>query len=141
MIDPDQEETDLELLYRAADRAATVPDFMAYVLAQWGEAEGFTWRQAAERLNCDDHTVPRLALCRRPDPSPERFARDVERIASYVDIDPDVLTQVVRQTDALQRLHQVRPAVEPAAATGFLMAALDRLGEASSEASSESDTE
>ena len=139
MIDPDHE-AHVELLCRAADRAATVPDFMAYVLAQWGEAEGFTWRQTAERLGCVDHTVPRLALCRRPDPSPARFARDVERIASYVDIDPDALALLVRQTDALQRLRQIRPTAEPdAAATDLLMAALDRLEDASSEDSQEGD--
>lgn len=139
MIDPDLEER-LELLRRAADRAATVPDFMAYVLAQWGEAEGLTWRQVAERLGCADHTVHRLALCRRPDPSPERFACDVQRVASYVDIDPDALAQVVRQTDALQALRQARPAADSdAAAVGFLMAALDRLENAASKDSSEGD--
>lgn len=139
MIDSDHEEC-LELLHRAADRAATVPDFMAYVLAQWGESEGLTWRQAAEHLGCADHTAHRLALCRRPVSSPEHFAGDVQRIASYVDIDAGALARVVRQADALQALRQARPGTGPdAAAAGFLMAALDRLEDPSSKDSPEGD--
>ena len=139
MIDSDHEER-MELLRRAAHRAATVPHFMACVLARWGEAEDLSLRQAAEHLGCTEHAVHRLALCRRPDPSPERFSADVQRIASYVDIDADALAQVVRQSDALQALRQARLGTEPdAAAAGFLMAALDRLEDPSSEDSEEGD--
>ena len=113
---------------------------MAHVLATWGEAEGLTWTQAATRLGCTDDTAHRLALCRRPDPSPDRFTRDIERIASYVNIDPDSLARAVREADAVQALRQTRPSTDTDdAATGLLMAALDRLEREASENSSDED--
>jgi hypothetical protein len=115
-------------LRRAADRATSAPFFMAYVLAQWGEAEGLTWIQAAARLGCTDEAAHRLALCRRPNPSPKRFSDDVQRIAAYANIDPDDLARIVREADAVQSLRQTRPVSNAkAAAAGLLIAALDRL--------------
>ena len=139
MTNPDHDAS-LAALYRAADRAATEPSFMAHVLETWGKAEGLTWTQAATRLGCTDDTAHRLALCRRPDPSPDRFSGDVERIAAYVNLDPDTVARAVRKADALQALRRTRPSTDTdAAATGLLMAALDRLESESSGKSSDED--
>ena len=119
----------LAALNRAADRAANAPSFMAYLLAQWGAAEGLTWRQTARRFGCTDDRAHRLALCRRPRPSPEHFVEDIERIGSYVGIDPAALARLVRESDAVEGLRQTRPLHDDAAAVGLLMAALDRVQE------------
>ena len=112
------------LLQRAADRATGLPLFMANLLAEWAQAEGLDWRQAAERLGCTESTAARLALCRRPDPVPESFAEQVRHIAAFVEIDPDALANFIREADAIARLRRVRTAE---ADIGLLMAALDRL--------------
>ena len=139
MTDPDYAAS-LASLRRAADRAASVPLFMAHVLTKWGEPEGLSWIQAAAQLGCNDDTAHRLALCRRPDPSPERYFDDVQRIAAYAKIDPDALARIVREADAVQGLRQSRPASDAnGAATGLLMAALDRLEREASDDSSGED--
>jgi hypothetical protein len=112
------------LLQRAVERAVGLPLFMANLLAEWGEAEGLDWRQAAERLGCTEFTAARLALCHRPDVGPESFAEQVRRIAAFAEIDPDALANFVREADAIGRLRRARTAE---ADVGLLMAALDRL--------------
>ena len=128
MLDRDSDGQRLASLRRAADRVSTNRSFMAYLLARWGEIKGLSWSEAAERIGCTDDTIHRLAFCRRPDPSADRFADNVEHIAYYARIDPGVLARLVRQVDAIQALRETRPLRDASAAEArILMAALDRL--------------
>ena len=82
--------------------------------------EGTSGYELAAELNCDAETVQWLFLCRSP--SGERFAEDVERIASRFSLDTTRLAGLVRRADAVTAL----AASEPAASESILLAARDR---------------
>jgi orotate phosphoribosyltransferase-like protein len=89
-------------------------------LSHLAELEGTSNRELATELNCDPATVQWLFLCRSP--SSERFAQDVERIASHFSLDAKRLAGLVRRADAVMAL----AASGHNASEGILLAARDR---------------
>lgn len=81
--------------------------------------------QLAKELGCQPTDLAPLGLCRRPDPAPERFRADVERIAEHFGIPPATLARIVREVDATQSLRSA----SPASAGPQLLAARDRTPE------------
>jgi hypothetical protein len=95
----------------------------------------------ARFLGCQPEVLPKVGLCRRPDPDSPEFQSDVRRIADALGLQADRLVQLVRETDALNALGKASPSVEQKASQGFLMAARDSEAHESArvEAATESD--
>jgi hypothetical protein len=113
-----------ELLWRAAERAAARPFFLAAALLPYAQAEGLSRAELAARLGCSPEALPRLLLCRQPHPDPGRFRTDVERLAAAFGLEAERLAATVRLAQALQALRAADRA------TGQLAAARDREPEA-----------
>ena len=107
-------------LESAARRAQRETWTLGWTLSRLAELEGTSGYELAAELNCDAETVQWLFLCRSP--SGERFAEDVERIASRFSLDTTRLAGLVRRADAVTAL----AASEPAASESILLAARDR---------------
>lgn len=107
-------------LASAARRAQRETWTLGWSLSHLAESEGTSSRQLATELNCDPVTVQWLFLCRSP--SGERFARDVEQIASRFSLDVKRLVGLIRRADAITAL----AAPGQGASEGILLAARDR---------------
>lgn len=118
------ERTDDELLRRAAQRAADRPFFVASDLAAYRELHQLGEEALAEFLGCPPEQLPRLALCRRPDPDTPEFRREVERIAEHVGARAPRLAQLLREVASLHALR--RADTRSRGSTGALLAARDR---------------
>ena len=81
------------LLRYAARRAAQNHFFLAEYLSEFNIIRGMTEDELAQFLGCGPRLLPKLALCRRPDPESSKFRSDVERIAISFDIQPGRLLQ------------------------------------------------
>jgi len=104
-----------------ARRVMEDPFFLGSALAEYARSEGLDEVGLSAALGCSGEALARLRLCRRPDPAPERFAAEVELIATRFGARPDVVAEAVRRADALAGLRG------PAAGErGLLMAARDR---------------
>ncbi|HZU05402.1 MAG TPA: hypothetical protein VFB73_05475 [Chloroflexota bacterium] len=113
-----------ELLWRAAERAATHPFFLAALLLPYAQAEGLGRAELAARLGCSPEALPKLLLCRQPRSDPGAYRTDVERIAAAFGLEAERLAATLRLAQALQALR----AADQAA--GQLAAARDREPEA-----------
>jgi hypothetical protein len=82
-----------------AQRLASEPGFIAYLLATYAHAEGMNWQELAEELGLDTDGFSRLAVCTVP--REDRFREDVERIAQYVGASPRVLLAILRHAESL----------------------------------------
>jgi len=118
-----------KLIARAANRAANDGFFLGSALEAYRGHYGFSDAQLASLLRCSVENLPRLGLCKRPDPSSSSFREDVERIAAYAVVDPLALGRLLREIDAISALRSGRDTTE---AAGLLMAARDREGETKS---------
>lgn len=107
-------------LESAARRAQRETWTLGWSLSHLAELEGTSSRELATELNCDPVTVQWLFLCRSP--SGERFAQDVEQIASRFSLDVKRLAGLVRRADAITAL----AAPGQRASEGILLAARDR---------------
>ncbi len=110
---------------RIAALARRVEDeelFLASVLADYARTEDLDDQGLAERLGCPVKTLISLRLCLRPDPEPDVFRREVDRIASRFEIDAGLLAEVIRRSNALRMMRNKAGAEEG----GLLMAARDR---------------
>ncbi|MGH3085715.1 MAG: hypothetical protein ACRDSJ_00170 [Rubrobacteraceae bacterium] len=110
---------------RIAALARRVEDeeiFLASVLADYARTENLDDQGLAERLGCPVKTLVSLRLCLRPDPEPEIFRREVDRLASRFEIDAGLLAEAIRRSDALRAMRSKAAAEEE----GLLMAARDR---------------
>ena len=114
-----------EFLRHAARRASQHSFFLAADLEQFRVRQGMEEGQLARFLGCAPEVLPRLALCRRPDPQSPSFRSDIQRIASALGLQQDRLAQLVRQTDVLKTLGRAGPDADQEAASGLLMAARD----------------
>lgn len=112
----------LESLKRAAQIAQGDPFYLAGLMEVYQHMEGMDSSSLARYLGCLPDTLPRVALCRRPDPSPRRFRADVEAIARRFGLKADHLANLVRVTDAFRHFSTS----QGAAPLGNLMAARDR---------------
>jgi hypothetical protein len=117
-----------------ARRLKDDPGFMAYVLTVYQTQERLDDSALAERLGTSLEMLARLALCRRPDSEPAKFASQVRQIATYVGTDPALLANVARQVHSLDTL-ATRPILPQAekqkigwlpSDAGLLAAARDR---------------
>lgn len=106
---------------RLARRVEDDPFFLASALKEYALSEGLDGRGLAAALSCPAGTLARLALCRRPRPTPPLFRQDIDRIAAHFGVNADALAQIVRRADALAALGR---SVEDE--RGTLMAARDR---------------
>lgn len=95
--------------------------FLASALADYARSEGLDEHGLAAALGCPTATLGPLRLCRRPRPAPAAFRDDIDSIATRFAVRADVLSAIVRRSDALSRLR--RPT---AGGRGLLMAARDR---------------
>jgi hypothetical protein len=108
-------------LESAARRAQCETWTLGWSLSRLAELEGTSCRELAAELNCDAATVEWLFLCRSP--STERFAQDVEQIASRFSLDVKRLAGLVRRADAVAAL----AAPTHDASESMLLAARDRV--------------
>jgi len=104
-------------LARLALLARKRSKLLASLLAIYQEQEGADDQQLAKILGCDLEALPRLALCQRPRPAPH-FREDIERIASYAQVQSLQLVRVIRSAEAIEHARQTQ-------GTSFLMAARD----------------
>lgn len=92
------------LLRYAASRAASNRFFLAGCLAEFSRLHGAGEDELARFLSCSRNALPRLALCRRPDPESPRFRTDVERIAAACDVQAIRLAQLIREVETMKAL-------------------------------------
>lgn len=100
--------------------------FLGGALTEYGRSEGLDDDGLARALGCPAALLARVRLCRRPRSEPSAFVADVDRIAAHFGLDPGVLADVVRRSDALVALREVGEA----GGAGLLQAARDRTEEA-----------
>jgi hypothetical protein len=112
------------LLQHAAKKVAQNRFFLAGYLNEFKIIRGITEEELAQFLGCSPGLLPKLALCRRPDPVSPRFRADVERIAVAFDIRPEHLARLMREVDALTALKDTRPKKQEVP-DGLLAAARD----------------
>lgn len=106
-------------LKHAANRAATRPAFVAYVLRAYTEARGFDDQALADELGVGVSAVDRLALCRRPSAD----AREaIHSIADALRIDASRLANLLNAAEAAALLKGGTLEVSP----GILAAARRR---------------
>jgi hypothetical protein len=102
-------------------RAAADERFVGWALARVGPADPAA---LAARLGCPPESLRRLALCRRPEEVPERFAVGVREIAAHAGCDPAALRDLLREAAAVERLRGPDGATD--VGRGLLLAARDR---------------
>lgn len=104
-------------LNRLAQQARTHDSLLASLLYTYQGMEGLSDSALAAYLQCDQTSLPRLALCRRPRPAPQ-FRQDVEQIARFAGVNPLQLMRLIRAAESHQALHQTT-------ASSMLLAARD----------------
>lgn len=97
--------------------------FLASALDDYAHTEELDDQGLAERLGCPIKTLVYLRLCLRPDPKPDIFRREMDRIASRFGADAAVIAEAIRRSDALSVMRSKAGSVEEG---GMLMAARDR---------------
>ncbi|MBI4497317.1 MAG: hypothetical protein HY689_05405 [Chloroflexi bacterium] len=125
---------DFGFLRRAAQRAAARPFFVARDLAAYMELHQVGEEALADLLGCSPEQLPRLALCRRPDPAGADFRSEVERIAQHVGARAERLAQLLREVDVVRTLRRAGPQQDRCDDRGMLLAARDRGASAAPEA-------
>lgn len=115
------------------------PGYMAWVLAAYCRAEGWSPETLRDRLGLDDEALLRLVLCKRPQGDSPNFAAQVREIAEYTQVDAAIIARTVRTVDALQAMEprhvradeETNAAITPKVNPGVMfVAARDRLREA-----------
>ncbi len=108
---------------KLAARLEDDPSMMAWVLAQYREAEDMDDRLMALTLGIEEDQLPHLALCKRP--REDLFRTDIESIAEHIGMQPTPLAEVVRLVNSLVEFGQL-----PAGRRGAMLAAArDRAAE------------
>ncbi|MCG2766887.1 MAG: hypothetical protein L6435_00680 [Anaerolineae bacterium] len=114
------------LMHRAAERAAVNSFFLAADFAYYQKAQGISDVELAEFLSIEIEMLPKLALCRRPDPESPEFRSDVQSIEQSFSLQTNHLVQLLREVEALRTLSEFQPATsEQMKQKGLLMAARD----------------
>ncbi|HEX2094532.1 MAG TPA: hypothetical protein VHG28_19160 [Longimicrobiaceae bacterium] len=111
-------EPGVDLLQRAAERAAERPAYLGWVLSRYLDLEGLDWPAVAAALGRSVDFAP-LALCLRP--RPDHFAADVRAVAERFDLDAGALARIVRTVDAVDAMAREAPQDR-----GALLAARER---------------
>lgn len=79
-------------------------EFMAWILATYQRIEHIDGNHFIAQLRITPEMFVRLALCKCPNPNSDTFASQVRKIASYTNIDPTDLANVIRQVDSQNAL-------------------------------------
>lgn len=108
-----------ELFRIAAERASQRPAFLGWVLAHYVSRSHATPQSLAAELGVSEKQMNNLALCLRP--RPERFAQDIDAIATKFSVDRLALARIVRHVEAVARLVQ-----DAESGSGMLLAARRR---------------
>lgn len=116
-------------LRRAVELAGENPFFLASAMKAYRSFSGLDDADLAAHLGCSLEDLPRLALCRRPDPDPTVFRKEVEQIAAYASVTAERLAQLLREVESLEALQAAERGGAAASERGFLMAARDRADE------------
>lgn len=103
-----------------ARRVEGDPDYLAFLLRLYAEAEQLDDPGLTAALGCRPEDLTRLRLCRAPRSDPARFRADVARIAGHFEIDEVRLLGVLRRAEALRALAGAEPG-----SRGMLLAARD----------------
>ena len=112
----------------AARRVSHDAFFLASALDAYCLSHSLDDNQLAAFLGCSIAILPKLGLCRRPDPFAPTFRENVERVAAYAGVAALPLGQLLREADVISVLQAGRG--EMAAGTsGLLIAARDAEGE------------
>ena len=115
-----------EFLRRAAHRASHNPFFLARDMEEFRARRKMQESDLARFLNCKPELLPKLGLCRRPDPDSPTFQSDITKIEQALGIQADRLIQIIRETDALDVFDRGSPESKESIGRGLLMAARDR---------------
>jgi hypothetical protein len=132
MAEKEMSSNKTEQLNRLARRLLDNPSFMAYVLAQFQRQERLNDDELAKNLNTPVDTLPRLALCKRPDSGSPQFADQIRQIAAYTNLDAAQLAHIVRQVDFVEKMakkpqpNQAKELPQVAPRFGLVAAARDR---------------
>jgi hypothetical protein len=118
-------EKSTDLLRYAARRASQYPFFLAADMDHFRSHLGMEETDLARFLGCLPDFLPKLALCRRPDPDSPQFRSDIQRIAGAFGLQTDRLVQLIREVDVLESLGKAAHTIEEAEARGLLLAARD----------------
>ena len=113
------------LLRHAASRASQNPFFLAGDLEAFRTHRNMQERDLARFLGCRSEVLPKLGLCRRPDPDSATFRSDVDRVAKAFGTQADRLVHLIRESDVLDAIGRVPTAADRVSAEGLLMAARD----------------
>jgi hypothetical protein len=129
MLPPTDASLSAEITRRLVARLETSPEFLAFVLRRYRDAQGFDDARLAAKIGARVDDLPRIAICRRPrhdSDDPAHFRQDVESIAEEFGLDPRQLAEVVRFVDVLDAFSSA-PAGK--VSTGLLAAAKERAAE------------
>ena len=120
------EKTPIDLLKHAAKRASTHPFFFAGYLDRFRLHRGMQEDDLADFLGCSVELLPKIALCRQPDPEDSNFHSDVHKIADAFGVHVDRLVQLIREVDSLKAIGGAASFLEQITLQGLMMAARDR---------------
>lgn len=112
---------DGKIFRRAMERASQQRFFLASALAVYQSMHQLSENQLATFLECLPKDLPRLALCRRPDPMMATFQEEVERIGAHMAVNVESLVRLLREVDAVDTLRQSWSSTDH----GMLLAARD----------------
>jgi hypothetical protein len=91
----------LEMFKPLAQKLASNPDFMAFVLAIYQKQEGLDEEGFANRLGTLPEMIVRLALCKRPYANSRDFDDRISELSDFTLIDEATLAEVLYRVDAL----------------------------------------
>ncbi|MGL4647768.1 MAG: hypothetical protein ACRC1H_00060 [Caldilineaceae bacterium] len=105
--DPNGAHIAQRVLERLGVESEMLPNTMASLLKQFARTEGlFSDEQLGNRLHLDATALRKLRLCLRPNGNSPLFGSQVRQIAEWVQMDPTLLANVVRQVEALEAMHE-----------------------------------
>jgi len=102
-----------------ACRLSKNPKFFASPLAAFALSEDLDDAALAERLKCTRENLTMIRLCRAPEA--DRFAVDIDEVATRFTADAQALAAAVRHGQAVERMR----ARQPEQTGGMLLAARD----------------
>lgn len=113
------------LIRHIAARASQDSFFLAGALGKYCSRRNVNEAKLASYLCCRSEDIPRIGLCRRPNPNSATFRFDVDRIARSFNLCADRLVIVIRESDVLDSINTVSPTTEVRTTNGLLIAARD----------------
>lgn len=132
--------TNTDQLRLLASKLQDNHEFIAWVLATYQQKEHIDDNHLIAQLKTTPEMIVRLALCKCPNPNSATFPSQIREIATYTNIDPSDLANIIRQVDTLATFSKIlNKDKEPTQATsrfapGLLAAARDKTEDEENEA-------